>query len=327
MPTREEVLVKLGAPQRAARSHASAGSRLVTRPGFARSLAGATGIFTVREEALDAYALAARLRAIPLDSFLPDAPRRAQEFPAPTPLLARCNIVVTASPVVPVVTETTETRVAERVADGQPFAGTGGATFVMSYLDMTRVGAEFAVAQSALQDPGLVEGIVDRLLEKDWSKAVERDIVATIMAMPGLHTVTVSGNPVDAIADAVATVQGNGFLTGHLAVARPEVLAGVLKTKTTTDEQAFDWDSELVTMTDQSWIPAQGVDSGTLLVCDPAEIDVYVASGFTVEFSSGYTDVATSDNYFSSGKVRCVGWARCATWIRNPGAVCVVDGL
>jgi hypothetical protein len=292
------------------------------------------------EELLSADELATWLRMRAIDTsalqLYADAPRMVQERPVPAVLLPMMTIVPTSSPQIPVVPEPVQLDDAAWAADGTNLPGTGdvfapdpspAATFTVGHLEATRVGRLIKVPLPVLQDPGLAEGVIDRLIARTWARAVEFYALAGndnanllgVTDTPGVATLTYStGTRAESVATALAEVSDNGFI-GPLVLACDRRTRNKIWLEKNTAGDDFLRVTEAVGPV--TWVPTRAVPTGTAVVLDPVEVVVYVKDGLLVEVSQSVAD------FLASNMAAVKGEARIATWFRNEGAAVIVDGL
>lgn len=314
------------------------GMRFVMSEIGERLASGASIPDTMRVEVASADDVAALFRSMRFRAFdtsalsmLPDAQREIQVRPTPTALLPLVTIVPVGYEMqIPTVPEAFQLEDAAAVPDATNLPGLDDspdvASFDVAYLEAMRVGRIIPLPLQVLQDSGQAEVIVDRLITQNYRRALEGYIAVGDFspALVGItntfgvvHT-SAGGTPIDDLADAVEAVVAGGFYGPHAVVGAPTTLKALFTKKDTTGNYLR---RDLALPTVSAWVPAPAMPSGTVVVCDPAEVLLYLVGDFIISISQGYAD------FFSRALAAVKGEQRAAIWIRNPGAFRVVDSI
>jgi len=339
MPTRDEIRARLAAEERRSGPARTPGGRfrcseLAIRLASGGSLNNpASGERVAVTEGPEQLADFLRTRAFDtsLLELMDDAPRQIQVRPTPTALLQLVTIVPTDTVRIPTVPESFQVEDAAAVPDAVNLPGLSGgdiADFTVDNLEAVRVGRVVPVALDVLQDVGQAEATIDRLISQNWARAIEGYVVAGpssnanltgIINTPGVAEFSVgSATAIDTIALAVAAVSTAGFYGPHAVVAHPLTLERIFTLKDTADQYLRRHEA-LPTVA--AYVPAPGVPDGTVIVCDPTEVLLYLMGQFSVLVSQGFLD------FLSRNLALVKGEQRAACWIRNPGAFVIGTGF
>lgn len=295
-------------------------------------LSGTEGVdVTDGPEHLAAFLRSFRQRALNASELAlePDAPRIIQTVPVPAALLSLCTIVPTDTVNIPTVPESLQIEDAGYAADATNLPGLLAdydvASFSVDMLEAVRVGRVIPVPLAVLTDEGQAEAVINRLLSMNWAWAVENYViqggVANLMGITntaGVTTMPAGSAPIDALATAAASVTADGWYGPHAVIGNPFTLYELFTLKDSTGNYLRRHEA-LPTV--GAWVPAPGMTPGSVIVCDPSEVDVYLQGSFSVAVNQGYLD------FMARGMALVSGMQRAAIWVKNPGAFVVVDEL
>lgn len=197
-----------------------------------------------------------------------------------------------------------------------------------------RFGLAWPVSKATLDEPGIVEQLLDRRLNLGFTVGLERQIIAGVVGDPngaGIlnvdpPNVTKGGSDVyrlDTVARAVQTVQdaGWGIATPLSVVGSPTTLEAIRTEKSAGSEELYAFREHVVPDVDV-WVPSLAVPAGVVVVGDFAGGAMLFLKGpLEVSVATAHSDFLVRS--MVEMKIEC----RAYSWIGQPSAFCVAEGL
>lgn len=236
--------------------------------------------------------------------------------------------------------ENAESSFAQGVEDGTPypeialsFNGSEGGTPTAPKLQkLPRVGISAPVTLNQLDEPGVVESIINRRISASIPLGLENEMLNGGLTMGTAGTIlaqaAAAGSPVVksgyrafAIRNAVSNVQEEGWYERPLQVVlNPATAAALFE-----EEDGSQRPLAILEMFDSqvdAWIVSKAMPAGEALVGDFFNaIGLFIKGPLSVGASRNHMD------YLVRGEVIITIGCRAFSWVRQPSALCLVTGI